>query len=122
MSAIKPKRRIVPTLVNEVKEPQHEQKGNIESVKFPTDALSKHYQNILNIEKKYVKPVKSPQKHTDHGDHYKYLSNIDEYIAHYCQMKKHPGKVNQTLYAYLKAQFTKGLYYSARTKRFRRYR
>jgi hypothetical protein len=113
---VKIKRRITPTLV--VDDNKTEQKGNIASKQFPTDALAKHYENILNIEKKYTKPSKA----TVHGDHHKYLDNLQDYIVEYCKLKNHTSKPTQTMFNYLKKNFDNHKYYSVKTKRFRKRR
>lgn len=110
-----PKRRIIPTVIHDEKQSI----GNIESRRAGTEAQQKHYENILKIEQKYVKH-KASTKHTEHGTHWQHLHSFQEYLIEFCKLKKH--NKTQTMYDYLKNNFDKGLYYSTKTKRFRRYR
>ncbi len=110
-----PPRRIIPTLITDLAPligniPQHQ----------GTEAQNKHWNNILAIEQKYIKPSKSKKSHVGHGTHHEHLNSWPSYVLHYCEMKK--INKDQSIYALLKKNYDKGRYYSSKTKRFRNYK
>jgi hypothetical protein len=111
---VQQKRRIVPVQVLDEKTV-----GNIPAASsmYPTAALEKHYQNILAIEKKYVKPSKSA---IDHGTHYQYLHDFQQYVMKYLELKR--GRANIPEITILRNNFDKHMFYSTKTKRFRKYK
>jgi hypothetical protein len=67
---------------------------------------------------KQAQQKKKKENHAEHGNHYEYMGNINEYIAKWARMKAH-GK-GKSVYEYLKQNYDKGLYLSAKSKRFRK--
>jgi hypothetical protein len=69
-------------------------------------------------EEKQAQRKKKKESHAEHGSHYEHMGNINEYIAKWAHMKAH-GK-GKSVYEYLKQNYDKGLYLSAKSKRFRK--
>lgn len=73
----------------------------------------------LGYEKERKKPIKKRADDSDdHGSHHEHLSDFKDYIKAFARMKTHSNGV--TMYDYLKKNFDKGMYLSAKTKRFRK--
>jgi hypothetical protein len=55
-----------------------------------------------------------------HGNHHLALANFNDYVKHFASMKTHSRGVS--MLQYLQKNFDKGMYFSSKTKRFRRKR
>lgn len=86
----------------------------------------KDYVQELNkraVELGYEKERKKPAKRRvedggDHGSHHEHLSDFKDYIKAFARMKTHSKGVS--MYDYLKKNFDRGMYLSAKTNRFRK--
>ena len=67
------------------------------------------------------KPVKNRRIKPEHGYHYKYLNNLDEFIKYYLYHVIHKSYKGDTLFEFLTKMFSEKKWYSFKTMKWRKY-
>ena len=104
--------------------------GQSTKYKKHLEALHSDKDYLSNLQKRAVElgyEKESKRKRTakkrsepdvDHGDHHEHMGSFKDFVTAFAKMKTHSKGVS--MYEYLKRNFEKGLYMSARTKRWRK--
>jgi hypothetical protein len=133
MSDKKVKRRIVPTQI--LNDEPVSTKGSLQQNQWSTttqdhfkalhrkDAVKKIRERAVALGYEKERKERGGRKGMDdgdHGGHHEHLSDFSEYVLYFVGMRPHSRGVS--LLDYLRKNFEKGMYFSSRTKRFRKLR
>ena len=89
--------------------------------KGAVDKIRKRAVEMGYEKERKARPVTAKRKDDEddaHGSHHEHLSSFSEYVKHFSSMKTHSKGV--TLLDYLRKNFDKHMYFSSKTKRFRK--